>query len=417
MRTYRLLLPLTLLPVACGSGSETDTFPRDAGSDLGLDVYAETTPADVVDAAVEPLPDAHDSASESGGDAPTDAGEDGQEDAAADVLLDAGPPPGCIQGDFQRFFGNLHAHTSYSDGAQLPQDAFAHARDVAGLDVMVVTDHLEQLYWPSPLGRWGKCGEQADAADAPGAFLALCGFEYGSGFQGITSTGHNNVFFSDQLFPAVQLDFHDFYQTLAGCTGCVGQFNHPGDESGQTWLDFEFHPEVDARIQLFEFNGGGDVWNLYFAALDKGWHVSPVMNQDNHSADWGSKDDTRSGLWMSDLTRAGLRDTLANRRTFMTRDRNATIRLMADGVCWMGSVLTGVSSVEVVVEVADGDAGEGYSTIELFGPGKQVLGTKDCQGAEACTLAQGVSGVAYVLARATQVDGDELVSAPVWVGP
>jgi hypothetical protein len=82
----------------------------------------------------------------------------------------------------------------------------------------------------------------------------------------------------------------------------------------------------------------------------------------------------------------------------------------------MGSVLTGVSSVEVVVDVQDGDA-EGYSTIELFGPGKEVLGTKDCQGAEVCTLEQGVTGVAYVLARATQVDGDELVSAPVWLGP
>jgi hypothetical protein len=32
-------------------------------------------------------------------------------------------------------------------------------------------------------------------------------------------------------------------------------------------------------------------------------------------------------------------------------------------------------------------------------------------------MEQSISAVAYVLARATQVDGDELVSAPIWLEP
>ena len=32
------------------------------------------------------------------------------------------------------FFGNLHSHTSFSDGSGLPREAYLHARDLARLD-------------------------------------------------------------------------------------------------------------------------------------------------------------------------------------------------------------------------------------------------------------------------------------------
>jgi hypothetical protein len=37
----------------------------------------------------------------------------------------------CFAEDERVFFGNLHSHTSYSDGVGTPEDAFKHARDVA----------------------------------------------------------------------------------------------------------------------------------------------------------------------------------------------------------------------------------------------------------------------------------------------
>src|SRR5215470_17383292 len=41
----------------------------------------------------------------------------------------------------QVFFGNLHSHTSYSDGSGTPAEAYNHARNVAHLDFLVITDH------------------------------------------------------------------------------------------------------------------------------------------------------------------------------------------------------------------------------------------------------------------------------------
>ena len=39
------------------------------------------------------------------------------------------------------FFGNLHSHTSISDGSSTPRVAYRHARDVAELDFLAITEH------------------------------------------------------------------------------------------------------------------------------------------------------------------------------------------------------------------------------------------------------------------------------------
>src|SRR6266568_3388385 len=39
------------------------------------------------------------------------------------------------------FFGNLHSHTSYSDGSGTPSQAFTMARDTGKLDFLAITEH------------------------------------------------------------------------------------------------------------------------------------------------------------------------------------------------------------------------------------------------------------------------------------
>ena len=327
-------------------------------------------------------------------------------------------PPGCIQGTFKPYFGNLHSHTGYSDGQLTPDDAFKYARDVAKLDILFVTDHLEQLYLVPPTDRYGNCKAQA-TAQTTATFLAGCGYEYGSGFNLLLqSTGHNNVFFSPTLFPAVQLDFHAFYKTLVACSTCIGQFNHPGSETYQHWNNFEYHSDVDDRINLFEFNSS-PAWDLFFKALDAGWHVSPMYNQDNHSADWGTANDRRSGLFLSQLDTTALRSAMLDRRTFMSYDRNAVVQVMADNVCWMGSILTKTSSVTLSVKATDADAADTFSKITIYGKAKTPLASFACQKTNPCSAVFTIqaSQSPYAVARVEQDDGDFLVAAPVWIAP
>lgn len=331
---------------------------------------------------------------------------------------------GCIEGTFAPYRGVLHAHTGYSDGELTPAEAFAYGRDQGGLDILLITDHLEMLYlWFPEEEKWEKCRQQADAAYEPGRFLADCGYEYGSGASSLipwVSTGHNNVFFHDSLMPIIQLDFHDFFRSLVQCSSCVGQFNHPGSNEGEHWNHFEYFPDVDEKMNLFEFNSD-PAWELFFQALDAGWHVSPTYNQDNHSADWGTRDERRSGLFLTELTREALHDAMRNRRSFMSEDKNAFIQMTAYEKCWMGSILTGEMPewISVQVEARDPDPGDGWAVLEIFGPGMELLRSFDCGGRETCSAAFtfDTGAATYFVARAVQADGHRLVAAPLWIDP
>jgi hypothetical protein len=279
---------------------------------------------------------------------------------------------------------------------------------------MILTDHMEQLFFPS--GEYDDCKQTADSFYVPGSYLSSCGFEYATALFGLT--GHNNTYFSPDLF-SLSIDFENFYTELAACPECIGVFNHPGDSEGHTWRNFEYHEDADVRLNLIEFNTDADPWQYFFEALDAGWHVAPIYNQDNHGTDWGTKNDRRAGFFMTDLSREALYDAMINRRAFMTYDKNATLVLMAEDVCWMGSILTGASSLTFTATAEDADAAEGFTTLEFFGPGTTSLGSFDCAGANPCTfeITLPISGPTYVTARAYQTDGDYLVCAPIWAEP
>jgi len=370
-------------------------------------------------------------------DEPDDIGADdeeideevGEDAPFSDDLLpdDDGTPPtlqGCLTGEYSLYHGNFHSHTGNSDGEESPPVAFAYARDVAGLDILAVTDHLEQLYLyyvGIPDDEYPECRETASQLSST-TFLALCGYEYGSARMPdlIQSAGHSNVFFNDALLPMVQTDFHDYYASVAALPNIITQFNHPGDEDPtQTFGDFEFYPAIFQQMAFYEFNGNGPVWDLFFTALANGWWLSPVFNQDNHSANWGTANDQRTGIYMTALDMPSLYDAFAQRRTFAANDKNATIRFMAEDACWMGSRLSGLSTYSLTVDVSDPDENDSFAAIELYDPLKNIIATQDCTAATECLLSfeLTVTGPTYVVARAVQTDGEYLVAAPIWMMP
>ena len=43
--------------------------------------------------------------------------------------------------EYRLFWGDVHTHTSLSDGKGSPEQVLAHARDAAQLDFAILTDH------------------------------------------------------------------------------------------------------------------------------------------------------------------------------------------------------------------------------------------------------------------------------------
>lgn len=93
-----------------------------------------------------------------------------------------------------------------------------------------------------------------------------------------------------------------YYALLSQTEGAnsISQFNHPGTTFGN-FKDFSYwNPVLDSRMYMVEVgNGEGQIgaggyypsYEQYIMALDKGWHLAPTNNQDNHQGKWGNAND------------------------------------------------------------------------------------------------------------------------------
>ncbi len=321
--------------------------------------------------------------------------------------------PGCVQGDFKVYWGNLHAHTHYSDGEGTPGIAFAHAKN-AGLDFMWITDHRNRL----TSTEWTACRDQADTANVSGTFVAGCGYEFGIDTSTGSALGHLNVLFRGTLM-ARPTGLASMYQAVADCSPCVGQWNHPPWPGNFT--DYKYYAVGENGMRLMELSGHGewpDKWASYFTALRNGWHFSPSANEDNHSQNWGDSH-RATGIWVTELSRTAIRKAVRGRRTFAAFDDTAWIKMTADDVCFMGSVLKGLGPTEIKVVAKDKQAQDTFKRIDLYSPAGTVIATHACNGSNPCTavFARNPSQATFFVARATQTDGGQIVSGPIWFEP
>ena len=109
----------------------------------------------------------------------------------------------------------------------------------------------------------------------------------------------------------------------------IASFNHPGREEGR-FSRFRYHPAAAEKLVAMEILNRREDYLFKALAdgqpsplvecLNAGWRVGLIGVTDEHGTDWGNSDlgKGRAGLWVRELTRAGVREALATRRTFAT---------------------------------------------------------------------------------------------------
>ena len=356
---------------------------------------------------------------------------------------------------FQRYFGQLHSHTQYSDGAGSLESALAYVKalpDNANVDFVAFTDHsnyFDKSGAANPEGAlydmslasaasqnlWNEYKNAVATfnADNAGKMVAIAGFEMTwSGGPGHINTfntpgivSRNNTTLNNKTKDA---GLQAYYKLLSQTEGVnsISQFNHPGTTFGN-FIDFGYWDAVvDTRMYMVEVgNGEGQIgaggyypsYEQYIMALDKGWHVAPTNNQDNHKGKWGNANDARDVILTDDFTEDGIYEALRARRMYATEDKNLDLDYTVNG-SMMGSIIDVPEKLNFEISFNDPDRTDSIAKVELVVNSGKVAYTWD----SAADLAKGSVSVelapeyTYYFVRVTEGDGDLAVTAPVWVG-
>lgn len=331
--------------------------------------------------------------------------------------------------DWNVYFGQLHAHTNLSDGTGSVEEAFDHASKVENLDFFAVTDHSDSFDNAdagaidtdgASISTGWAAGKQAAASVTNGNFVGLFGFEMT--WPEDKQLGHISTFNTPGWQTRDQEDFENvptalenYYKALTTVPGSVSQFNHPDIIHGDFERFDHYSPQYDAVISLLEVAGEDGVVDCayYDLALDKGWHVAPTNNQNNHNGQWGDASRARTVILAETLTEEALYDAMKDRRVYATQDSDLTVYYTLNGAV-MGSILPKSEEAEITVFLSD-PTDEAIGNVEVVTDGGAVL-VSEYVGTPSQVLELSVSsGHNYYYLRITQPDGDVAVTAPVWM--
>ena len=358
---------------------------------------------------------------------------------------------------YQLYFGQLHSHTQYSDGSGTLDSALSYIRSLpvsANVQFVAFTDHsnyfdsknapnVEAALYDTTLVKDSDASHSWKTykdtiaqfnEDNAGDMVAIGGFEMTwSGGPGHINTfntpgivSRNNSTLNNKTDDAGMKAYYALLSQGEG-TNSISQFNHPGTTFGN-FKDFNYwDPVIDSRMHMVEVgNGEGQIgaggyypsYEQYIMALDKGWHLAPTNNQDNHQGKWGNANDARDVILTDNFTEEGIYDAIRALRMYATEDKNLELGYTVNGLMMGSRIETVPGKLDIEVSVYDPDRTDSIAKVEVVVNSGKVAHVWDDpaefkSGTLSVTLAPEYS---YYFIRVTQKDGDLAVTSPVWVG-
>ncbi|MCZ7383604.1 MAG: CehA/McbA family metallohydrolase [Candidatus Methanoperedens sp.] len=317
---------------------------------------------------------------------------------------------GSVSAQDNFYYGNLHSHTSYSDGMLTPDDAFAYAKDVSKINFLAITDHdymLNNTEYEDML-------QQANNHTKDGIFVAIQGFEWSSGNYGHIPVINTSIFTSHKVTPTL-IEIYSFVRNNYG----IAFFAHPAWPGNR----FEYFSSLDGDdvVDGIEVGNGYNYEEMkyatfeysYIEALDKGWHVGAIINQDNHHANWGN-----GRGWIAviapNLTKQNILTAIKDKKYYGTEDRNFELIFKANGH-WMGEKFIAGDNITFNITLKDNDIGDNISSIDLYEDGKVIKSISISSNNYAWTpIVTPAVGSHYYFIKVTEEDGDRIWSSPIW---
>ena len=349
------------------------------------------------------------------------------------------PPPGPLN----FYFGNLHAHSSYSDGNKdtptlIPSDDYAFAKNSLCFDFLGLSEHNHTAAGMH-LADWQPGRTQAAAATTTN-FLGMYGMEWGV----ISGGGHVIVYGVDSLI-GWDPGQYQIYVPKSVYTGAGGLFDiinrhganafatlaHPNSTDYNNVLNGSFDiaaddaivgsavesgPAFSTNITYSDPGTSFSYLSYYKNMLSKGYHLGPTMDHDNHNFTFGRTTRSRLVVMASSLTENNLLDAMRKMRFYASQDCAAKITFTVNNEA-MGSIITQAGAP--IINFGSITSNPVTSVTVMYGvPGNSVVATtltSSTSGSFSYTD-NGLANLSqrYYYLDIVESDGSRIVTSPIW---
>ncbi len=345
-------------------------------------------------------------------------------------------------GSLNYYFGNLHAHSSYSDGnkddlTKIPTDDYAFAKTSLCMDFLGLSEH-NHVAAGMQLSDWQPGIVQAQAATSAN-FVALHGMEWGV----ISGGGHVIVYGIDSLigWDAGQYQIFVAKNTYTGSAGLFNRVNlhggnaiaylaHPNSTDFNNLANVAYDVQADNAVVGTNVESGpafstnitytnpasmGDV-GYYQTLLSKGYHVGPTIDHDNHNLTFGKTAKSRLVIMASSLSETNLLDGMKRMRFYASEDCAAKINFTINDQP-MGSDFRGSSSPVIAVGTVTTSP---VSSIKLMfgiagsGTTATMIASSTTGSLNFTHTALGTLQTGYYYCDILETDGKRILTSPIW---
>ena len=360
------------------------------------------------------------------------------------------------QTNYNTYYGNLHAHSAYSDGNKdnanaTPTDNYTYAHTALCFDFLGISEHNHFSSTNNPgmlLPLYAQGLQQAQAyTNAHPGFVALFGMEWGV----ISNGGHVVIYGIDSLIGWETLSTgnnYDIYVAKSDYQGTNGLFQkivdrknsnafatlaHPNSSDYGNMLYGTYSAIADSAVVGVAVESGPafstdttysdapsdmSFLSYYMQALAKGYHVGPTIDHDNHYMTFGKTNTSRLAILATQLNKSALLDAMRKRRFFATQDCDTKISLSIQQQV-MGSSTSGTIAPTITISASDPSSASAVPSITIMKgePGSNQLATalKTITAFNATvTDTSLLSGKEAYYYLDVVINGKRSISAPIW---
>jgi len=333
-------------------------------------------------------------------------------------------------------WADLHGHSNLSDGTGTPEEFLGYARDVAGLDIVSLTDHDHwgMLFLDENPALWERIKQVTEEFHAPGEFVTLLGFEWTNWVH-----GHRHVIYFEDDGPVISSIDPDYetpaqlWDALAGQPALTFAHHSAGGPVATNW-DYAPPPELEPVTEVSSVHGQSESLdaprriysplrgNFVRDVLDRGYKLGFIGSGDSHDGHPGlahlvnPSGGGLAAILTADLSRKGVYDALRERRTYATNGPRIILRAAIDAHP-MGSTISATEGEAEPLLYIRAITTAPLLAIEVIRSGKiieQIPGEDLYDMATAVSLEPLRAGE-YVYVRVTQTDEGVAWSSPIFV--